>query len=180
MLNNIDLRLNALALNVISAARNNLTSAGNGGDLSNSLRYEIDYKNNNIVLTFYGTDYASFHDKGVQGANPTGLPKNSKWYGINKAPNSPFRFGSGTGKKGGLRGAIDRWVVSKPIMDARNAKGEFIKRKSLVFLISRNIYLSGLKATDFFSKPFDEMTKTLTAELQNAFSVDIQKEIYGK
>ena len=175
MLNQIDKTLTAFGVNVVSAAKNNLTKNNNAGELANSLTYEITKQSEKIELTFYGTSYGNFHDKVVQGAAPNKLPRGSKWYGVNKAPGSPFKFGSGTGRKGGLRGAIDRWVVSKPISDARNAKGQFIKRKSLVYLISRTIYLSGTKATDFFSKPFDLFKKNLFKDLNNAFAQDVRE-----
>ena len=47
-------------------------------------------------------------------------------------------------------------------MSARNKKGEFIPRKSLTFLISRSIYLSGIATTNFFTNPFDKMKTNLT------------------
>ena len=178
MLKETELRLTAFATNVVSQARNNLTSTGKAGELSNSLRYEIKYNQGNVEIIFLATDYGKFVDKGVQGANPSKLPPRSKWFGVNKAPLSPFRFGSGSGRKGGLRGAIDSWVIKKPIMDARNKKGEFIPRKSLVFMISRSIYLSGIKATQFFTKPFDNMKNEVVKELEFALRKDIEQTIF--
>ena len=70
-----------------------------------------------------------------------------------KAPQSPFKFGSGTGPKGKLIPAIDKWVVVKPIKDARDAKGRFIPRKSLVRAISTNIYKYGIEPTPFIRPP---------------------------
>lgn len=176
MLDEMKARLEASSINVISESKQNLQKENKVGELSNSLRYEVE--DDGFTIIFLGTDYGSFVDKGVQGANPNELPRNSKWFGINKAPTSPFRFGSGTGQKGGLRGAIDKWVVSKPIMSARNKKGQFIPRKSLTFLISRSIYLSGIKTTNFFTKPFEKMKTKLTKELNFAFAEDIQETVF--
>tara|TARA_R110002012_G_scaffold123047_2_gene273305 strand:- start:10315 stop:10857 length:543 start_codon:yes stop_codon:yes gene_type:complete len=176
MLDEMKARLEASSINVISESKQNLQKENKVGELSNSLRYEVE--DDGFAIIFLGTDYGSFVDQGVQGANPNKLPRNAKWFGINKAPTSQFRFGSGTGQKGGLRGAIDKWVVSKPIMSARNKKGQFIPRKSLTFLISRSIYLSGIKTTNFFTNPFNKMKTNLIKELNFAFAEDIQETIF--
>ena len=178
MLEKVKLRLNAFALNVVSESKDNLQKLNKVGELSNSLRYEITPTGDGVDVIFYATDYGQFVDKGVQGANPNKLPPKAKWYGKNKAPMSPFKFGSGRGQKGGLRGAIDKWVVKKPIMSARNKKGQFISRKSLTFLITRSIYLSGIKATNFFTDPFDKMKKDMIKELEFAFKQDIEQTIF--
>lgn len=179
MLTEMRARLEASSINVISESKQNLQKENKVGELSNSLRYKINDTSDGFEVLFLGTDYGSFVDQGVQGANPNKLPRNSKWFGVNKAPTSKFRFGSGTGQKGGLRGAIDKWVVSKPIMSARNKKGQFIPRKSLTFLISRSIYLSGIKTTNFFTNPFNKMKTNLIKELNFAFAKDIQQTIFN-
>ena len=67
------------------------------GALADSLEYEVIDKDGTIGIKFSGISYAQFQDLGVQGAESS-----------QKAPNSPFRFGSGSGG-GGMRGAIDKW-----------------------------------------------------------------------
>lgn len=59
---------------------------------------------------------------------------------------------------------IDRWVLQKETMrgSIRDAKGKFIKRKSLVYLIRRSIGLYGYGGTDFIIKAFLEVAPELT------------------
>ena len=123
----------------------------NTGRLKKSLRFEIREIEGAIVLELLSAPYSEFVRLGVQGVGP----------GKNKAPGSPFKFGTGTGKPGGLRGAIDKWVITKGLNNVRDKQGRFIKRKSLVFLISRSIYRFGIAPTNFifpFFKRLDELT----------------------
>ena len=126
-------------------------------------------------------DYGKFIDKGVKGSSPTDLPKGSKNYGKQQAPNSPYKFGAGTKSAGGgLRKNIDQWVVRKKVFkeNVRDKKGKFIKRKGLVYMITRSIYLSGIKPSMFFTKPFQQAYKNLPKELQENFITDIEKIIF--
>ena len=119
------------------------------GKLYNSIRYEQgvsrDEKSLNLTFSFPGADYAKFVDEGVRGALSS-----------SKAPRSPFRFGSGSGPSGGLRPAIDKWVVKKGIAP-RGAGGQFAARKGMVYAISRSIYQTGIRPSYFF---------TISAELR--------------
>lgn len=160
---------------IVLAAKNNLADKElSGGELYNSLKSNVNTTDDDIVVTFSATDYAKFYDEGVQGANPSKMPAGSKTR-FNQAPQSPYSFGTGSGKKGGLRAAIDKWVLKKPGLQesTRDDLGRFIKRKSMVFLISRSIYLTGLKPSYFFTKPFDFYTKNLERDLEEALEKDI-------
>ena len=139
------------------------------GKLYDSIQYEqgINKKETEAFLrfTFKGAEYWNFVDQGVRGAISSA-----------KAPQSPFQYGSGKGPKG-LRGAIDKWVVRKPVGQVRNAQGQFIPRKSLVFLISRSIYQTGIKPSNFFSTPYDEVRKKRADKLSLALGSDIAESI---
>jgi hypothetical protein len=74
------------------------------------------------------------------------------------------------------RGAIDRWIVSKPLKAARS-NGKFIPRKSLAFLIQRAIFQRGLTRTQFFSKPFTEQLNKQTDAIVEAFGNDLEKQL---
>ena len=129
----------------------------NTGNLKKSLRFEVRRDAERIIMELKGPEYSEYVRLGVQGAGP----------GRNRAPGSPFRFGSGTGKKGGLRTAINSWAITKGLQGTRDAKGRFIKRKSLVFLISRSIYRFGIQPTNFvfpFFKRLDELTALIGRE----------------
>lgn len=151
---------------VIEKAKSNLKKDGKNasGKLIDSLDFEFKQNKNSIEFDFYAEDYWKFVDKGVKGKTSSA-----------KAPNSPYQFGSGTGKKGGLTSAIDKWVIRKGLTNTRNEKGQFINRKQMVSMISRAIYNRGLKTTEFFSKPFDEGFKKLPDEILESYGQDLNK-----
>ena len=173
--------LEAYGLNVVSAARNNLAKKKVGdGALANSLFSLVtEESDGSYLVTFLGEDYATFYDQGVQGAAPDKMPSGSK-NRFNKAPLSPYHFGTGSSRGNGtLRGAIDKWVLTKPDLSSntRNSLGQFISRKSIVYLISRSIYLTGLKPSLFFTTPFDFYTRELEDKLEEALERDIDLTI---
>ena len=135
--------LNKYAKYVIQQSRSNLTKKGNkaSGALYKSLGYEITEDS----ISFTGEDYGVFQDQGVKGKNA--------YY--SDSASSPFRFGTGTGKKGGLTQGIAKWIKQKGIKGRDKKTGRFITDKSLTFLISRSIYDKGIRATMFFTKPFE-------------------------
>lgn len=155
---------------VIAKAKSNLKSGGkygsynSSGKLSESLDYELKVNPNSVEFDFFAEDYWKFVDKGVKGKTSSA-----------KAPNSPYQFGSGTGKKGGLRASIDKWVIRKGLKNVRDEKGKFINRKQMVSMISSSIYNKGITATEFFSKPFDEAFKKLPDEILEAYGKDFDK-----
>ena len=139
------------------------------GKLYNSIRYEQgvskDEQSLNLRFSFPGADYAGFVDEGVRGAMSSA-----------KAPRSPFRFGSGSGPRGGLRGSIDKWVVKKGIAP-RGPGGQFASRKSMVFAISRSIYQTGIRPSYFFTNAYDRTLKKHNAKLEKAVAADIGNAI---
>jgi hypothetical protein len=151
---------------VIAKAKANLKSAKKSasGNLSESLDYELKVSANSIQFDFYAEDYWKFVDKGVKGKISSA-----------KAPNSPYQFGSGTGKKGGLRSAIDKWVIRKGLTNIRDKQGRFVNRKQMVSMISSAIYNRGITSTQFFSKPFEEGFKQLPDEILEAYGKDLEK-----
>ena len=66
MLAEVNKIMDAFAINVISAAKNNLAKSDNSnGDLYNSLSYNISDTDDSIEVDFVATDYAKFYDLGV-------------------------------------------------------------------------------------------------------------------
>ena len=139
------------------------------GNLYNSITYEQGVSRNEKELrlrfTFPGAEYAKFVDEGVRGAISSA-----------KAPRSPFRFGSGSGPSGGLRPAIDKWVVKKGIAP-RGPRGQFAGRKSMVYVISRSIYQTGIRPSYFFTNAYDRTLKKHNAKLERAVGEDIGNSI---
>ena len=172
---------------VIQQSRSNLSrdrgnrkypNRNDTGKLYKSLSYKPEEEKGALLVQFFMEDYGEFVDEGVKGANPNKLPKGSLWKGIQKAPTSPYRFGTGSGKKGGLTKAINKWTVQKGLKGVRDKKtGKFLPRKSMQYLIRRSIYLSGIRATHFFSKPFNKGQEKYFDAFQKAFALDVEKGI---
>lgn len=176
-LKNVIKEMNALGVNIISNAKANLENSNSSGALSESLDYDINEKDiNNPILEFYGLDYGNFVDQGVQGNDPQAQPPGALSR-YNKAPGSPYQFGTGTGSSGSLRGAIDKWVVQKGIPAVRDDKGKFIKRKSLVYLMTRSIWNTGIKPTYFFEKAQYNETLGIQRKFAKAYAQDIEDQI---
>ena len=175
MLENVIKELEAYGENVISKAKNKLRKNNNTGALSESLKYELkDTDTDKPKIVFTGEEYGNFLDLGVQGNDPEAQPRGAK-IRFNRAPNSPYQFGTGTGTSGGLRNAIDKWVLQRGGFKVRDEKGRFINRKSMVFLITRSIWNTGLEPTYFFRDAQDEANRSLKKGLAKALTKDVSK-----
>lgn len=150
---------------VIQQAKSNLTKGGKNVSkgLYNSIKGEIVSESNYTIVGFIMDEYGMYQDQGVKGKSSS-----------TKAPNSPFKFGSGSGKKGGLREGILKWVQRKKIQFKSRENGQFLSYKSTSFLIARSIFHKGLKPSLFFTKPFEKgYSKYIDVDLLQAFSQDV-------
>ena len=163
---NLEKHLEAFKKYVIQQSKANLTKNGKkaSSKLYNSIDAEYKVSQNSFELDFLMEDYATFVDLGVQGKNST-----------TKAPNSPYRFGSGSGKKGGLTQGIEKWVKLKGIQFKSKETGMKLSYKNTAFLITRGIYNKGIKPTLFFTKPFEKGFKRLDDEMIKAFGLDVDE-----
>lgn len=173
MLKNVNDELNRFAKYVISQSRANLTRGkkNSSNKLYNSLDSNVKVSKNSFEITFLMEEYGVFQDKGVKGTKSNYLE--------NK--NSPFSYKS-KGGKNGLKGmpppkAFDKWIVRKGLKGIRNKKGQFISRKSLQFMIARSVFEKGIKASMFFTKPFEKAFKNLPKELVESFALDVEQLI---
>lgn len=150
---------------VIQQARTNLTKGGHNVNkqLYNSLKAELNVSKNSFSDSFFMEDYGKFQDKGVRGK-----------FSSSKAPNSPFKFGTGSGRKGGLTEGIQQWVRVRRFQFSDKKTGKFMSYDSTAFLITRSIYAKGLKPTEFFTKPFERAFEKLPQELTEAFGLDVE------
>lgn len=148
---------------LVKQSRTNLTkkAKNNTSKLYRSLDFEVKENKNSFEFSFLMEDYGDFVDKGVKGA------KSSL-----KAPTSPFKFGRGTGKKGGLTKGIDRWVRQRRIQ-FRKPNGRFLTYESTAFLIRRSVFLTGIETTKFYSRPFELAFKRLPDELLEAYALEV-------
>ena len=161
--------LNDFASEVVSRAKKNLVDEKKSrGDLYKTLKYSVTSKSNLFLIDFEMQPYGAFVDKGVRGKTST--------YPETKAALSDFRYGSGTGEKGGLTKGIQTWL-NKKRFQWRDKKGKFLSYETMSFLIARSIYNKGIKATMFFSKPYEQLIKGLDSELENAFFLDVENAI---
>jgi len=150
---------------VVQQSKSNLTKKDkkDKGDLYDSIGYDLQVGKNSFSLSFKMTDYGQFVDKGVRGKTSS-----------SRAPNSPFRFGTGSGKKGGLSNSIDGWFKRKRIQFKDKKSGKFMSYDSTAYLIRNSIYNKGLKTTNFFTRPFELAFEKLPDELVEAFALDME------
>ena len=151
---------------VVSVSKRNLTKGNKNVSkkLYNSIRGDVKAMPNSFSLQFYMEDYGAFQDLGVKGKKSS-----------SKAPNSPFKFGSGTGQQGGLRKGIFDWVKKRRFQFKDRKSGRFLSYESTAFLITRGIYNKGMKPSMFFTKPFEAAYKNLPDELVKSFGLDTEK-----
>jgi hypothetical protein len=171
-LTNVDALIKKFRSYVIQQSRSNLTKGGKNvsSRLYNSIQSEVLKEDDYSLINFSMEDYGAYQDQGVKGKSKSA-----------KAPNSPFKFGSGNGRKGGLTEGIDKWVRQRGIQFRDKKTGKFISYKSTAFIITRSIYQTGLRPSLFFTKPFEKAKSMyLGAELQKAFKADIDTLISYK
>lgn len=156
--------LNKFAKGVVMQSRKNLTTGRHkaSGALHRSIDYELNVSKNSFSIAFLMEEYGQYQDKGVRGKRSS-----------QRAPKSPFRFGSGTGKKGGLTRGIDKWVRQKNIQFRDKRSGRFLSYKSTAYLITRSIYNKGIKPSMFFTKPFENAFKRLPDEVVEKFGLEV-------
>ena len=160
--------LNEFGKSVVKQSRTRLSKSkkNDSKKLYNSLSYDLNVSKNSFSLSFNMEDYGTFIDKGVKGVSSSA-----------KAPKSPYKFGTGTGKKGGLTSGIDKWVTRKRIQfrekEGKGVKGQFLSYKQTAFLIRRAIWHKGLETTNFFSKPFENAFKKLPDIIIEKFGLDL-------
>ena len=154
--------LNRFAKYVIKQSRTNLSKKKKNASkkLYNSLDYDLTVGPRSFSLEFVMAEYGMFVDQGVHGSKSS--------YVENR--NSPFKF---TGRfKTIPLAAIDKWTVTRGLAP-RDAQGKFMSRQSLKYVIAKSIYEKGIKASLFFTKPFEKAFDDLPPELIDAFALDI-------
>ena len=151
---------------IIAQAKRNLTNKDKNVSkkLYNSIEGEVKVFPNSIGMYFSMEEYGAYQDLGVKGKNSA-----------SKAPQSPYRFGSGTGKKGGLTAAMEKWVTQRRIQFKDRKSGKFMSYKSTAWLMTRSIYSKGIKPSLFFTKPFEAAYKNLPNELIDKYGLEASK-----
>ena len=155
--------LNKFAKHVIKQAKTNLTKKKKNasGSLYDSLDYDLKVSKNSFSLQFIMNEYGMFIDEGVRGSKSV-YPESAQ---------SRFEF-SGRFKTIPTK-ALDQWAIRKGIKGIRDSKGRFIDRQSLKYVIAKSIYEKGIRASMFFTKPFEKAFDNLPPEVVEAFALDI-------
>jgi hypothetical protein len=158
---------------VIQQARTNLTKKDRNVSkkLYDSLKSKTKVNPNSIENYIEMEEYGQYLDLGVKGKVSS-----------QRAPNSPFKYGSGTGRKGGLTEGIRGWVKARRFQFRQRkadgtSTGRFMSYEQTAQLITRSIYLKGTKPTLFFSKPFAKGFESLPDELVKAYGLDLESFI---
>ena len=113
-------------------------------------------------------DYGTFIDKGVSGTKKKRNYVNYK----GKTEKTPYAY---TTKQPPMS-LLDKWIVRRGIAP-RDAKGRFISRKSLQFLIARKIFTQGIQGISFFQKPLQLEMRDFYNQVGKAIKEDIENII---
>ncbi len=148
--------LHKYAKYVIQQSRSNLTKGKNNA--SKELYSSLEYKIKGDKISFLSEDYGPFIDKGVKGAKST--------YAESKA--SPFAY---TNKQPPAI-AFEKWIKQKNIQGRDKKTGRFISHQSLSYIIARSIYSKGIRATLFFTKPFERGIELYGDKIISAYMDD--------
>jgi hypothetical protein len=167
-LDNIKKIFNKLGSKVVIQAKANLKKKKKGGgELEKSLRYKV--KRSSVEFTL--ADYWEFVDAGVKGKGGTRKKPNAKGettWRLKKVTNSKFKYRN---KKPPAK-VFDSWLYRRGIQ-GRNAKGQFITRKSLMYMIANSVYHTGIETTHFFTDALDNEVLKLGDEIGEAFALDL-------
>ena len=160
----VDAELKKFGAYVVKQAKTNLTKKKKSDTkgLYNSIKFDSKATANSFELSFTMSEHGKFIDKGVKGFSSS-----------SKAPNSPYKFGTGTGKKGGLTNGVDGWVQRKRIQFKDKKTGKFMSYKQTAYLIRNSIWHKGIETTNFFTKPFEAAFKRLPDDLIKAFGLEV-------
>lgn len=157
---------------VVQQARSNLSKGKNNASkqLYNSLSYEVKQNRTSggqfasgYNAEFFMEDYGIYQDQGVHGAKSS--------YVENR--NSPFRYKI----KQPPTKAFDKWIKTKGIKGRDKKTGRFITDQSLKFLIARSIKNKGIRASMFFTKPFEAGIKKYENDIASGYGDDILRQL---
>mgnify|MGYP003112822097 FL=1 len=139
----------------LTKGRNPYGTSNSSKKLYNSLKFNV--KKNGIVFNML--DYGEYQDQGVRGKSS---------YYADETANSPFKY------KNKIPPAkpFEKWIKQKGIQGRDKKTGRFISRQSLSYLIARSIYSKGIRATLFFTKPFEAGLDKFSDELVFGFIED--------
>mgnify|MGYP003659264745 FL=1 len=180
---NIENYLKSVGKQFVKESRKILKSKGKGGGkLEKSIQAKVKKTSDGYSLQFFMEDYGTFVDKGVRGAGGTiktgdhagtwgGKRFYITWQG--KKKQSPYKYGTGTGKSGGLTKGIGSFIKKKNLQP-RSAGGQYMSPKGLRSAIVRVIWIKGIHGISFFQKPLGQAVNSiLDSDMLGAIKEDI-------
>ena len=126
---------------VIQQSRTNLTKKKNNS--TKALYNSLEYKIQGDKVSFLSEKYGPFIDKGVRGAKG--------YYADQATAESPYKY---TNKIPPAK-PFEKWIKKNNIQGRDKKTGRFITQQSLSYIIARSVYSTGIRATLFFTKPFE-------------------------
>jgi len=167
---NINKALKSFGDYVVQQSRTNLTKGNHNAskELYNSITYTLDKEEKGFLINFLMEEYGAYQDQGVKGVKSN--------YIVNKK--SPFSYKRnsnliGLEKKTGVFSKFARRVGLQP----RDKKGRYGSYETMGYILAHSIKNKGIKASMFFTKPFEAAFKRLPVELVKDFVLDIEKGI---
>jgi hypothetical protein len=179
---NIERYLNSFGKQVVNRAKSNLKAGKKGGgNLESSIKFEVVTDADGFSVKFYMANYGTFVDKGVKGAGGTiksGKHKGSyggrrhfiTWEG--KRKDSPYKYGTGTGAKGGMRKGIGSFIKKKGLQP-RSKGGQYMTTQGLRIAIMRVLWIKGIHGISFFQESLNYGFKKFGKELLSNVKEDI-------
>ena len=167
---NLETELNNFGKYVVQQSRSNLTKKKHNAtkELYNSIGYFVDKTAQGYKLSFQMEDYGMFQDRGVKGVKSN--------YIANK--NSPFSYKQNSNLIGlEYHTGVFAKFAKRMGMQPRNKKGQFGSYKSMGYILARSIKNKGIKASMFFTKPFEQAFKRLPEDLADTLAKDITNNI---
>ena len=174
--------LDSFGAEVVENAKSNLKAKDKGGGkLEKSIDFKVVPEGNGFVVQFFMEDYGTFVDKGVKGAGGTiksGKHKGSwggrrhfvNWKG--KRQDSPYKFGSGKGKKNGIYKGIGSFIRKKGLQP-RSEGGQYMTTAGLKIAIVKVLWTKGIHGISFFQKSLMLGMKEYGEHLLGAVKEDI-------
>tara|TARA_R110002012_G_scaffold118326_1_gene266491 strand:+ start:114 stop:623 length:510 start_codon:yes stop_codon:yes gene_type:complete len=165
--------LNDFGKYVVQQSRTNLTKGKHNAtkELYNSIGYFVDKTAQGYKISFEMEDYGMFQDRGVKGVKSN--------YVVNK--NSPFSYKQNSNLIGlEYHTGVFAKFAKRMGMQPRDKKGKFGSYKTMGFILANSIKNKGVKASMFFTKPFEQAFKRLPEELAESLAKDLTDNIYNK
>jgi len=183
---NLERYLNSYGKEVINKSKSNLRSAGKGGgELESSLKFKVVKSGTGFNVQFYMADYGTFVDKGVKGAGgeiKSGDHK-GKWGGRRyfttwegQRKDSPYQYGTGTGKKGGMRKGIGSFIRKKGLQP-RSEGGQYMTTAGLSIAIMKVLWIKGIHGISFFQKALGLGSEDFAERVLEATAKDIAENM---